>query len=207
MSTLRVYPRVCGGTSDEDDQRLVQEGLSPRVRGNLLVIRDRNQVLGSIPACAGEPPSLLIPMALPRVYPRVCGGTVVGPSVSLVDQGLSPRVRGNRPDGDRATAAGGSIPACAGEPTRWRPRDSSRGVYPRVCGGTAGTLHAGLHLLGLSPRVRGNPAEIEQGRHILRSIPACAGEPVIRPSRRGQKRVYPRVCGGTPTERHAVPQA
>ena len=30
----KVYPRVCGGTSDFWEQRAALEGLSPRVRGN-----------------------------------------------------------------------------------------------------------------------------------------------------------------------------
>ena len=70
-------------------------------------------------------------------------------------------------------------------------------VYPRVCGGTTTCTRLGGLLAGLSPRVRGN-------RHLKRcgvlrggSIPACAGEPRGRCSRRRGRRVYPRVCGGT----------
>ena len=56
-SSTKVYPRVCGGTRS---LRLLiaPTGLSPRVRGNLLAglpVTAVNQ-LGSIPACAGEPP-------------------------------------------------------------------------------------------------------------------------------------------------------
>ena len=50
---------------------------------------------------------------------------------------------------------------------------------------------------GLSPRVRGN--RVDTGLHpfMIRSIPACAGEPALSaPSARGIA-VYPRVCGGT----------
>ena len=32
---------------------------------------------GSIPACAGEPPVAIISSILRRVYPRVCGGTLL----------------------------------------------------------------------------------------------------------------------------------
>ena len=35
----------------------------------------------------------------------------------------------------RVIDARGSIPACAGEPDRQTRHRSSRGVYPRVCGG------------------------------------------------------------------------
>ena len=33
--------------------------------------------VGSIPACAGEPEAMAIPMEIRRVYPRVCGGTAM----------------------------------------------------------------------------------------------------------------------------------
>ena len=70
-----VYPRVCGGTFYIDSDTDEVKGLSPRVRGNLMMQRASdggrglsprvrgNQLLpdlgwpdaGSIPACAGEP--------------------------------------------------------------------------------------------------------------------------------------------------------
>ena len=50
---------------------------------------------------------------------------------------------------------------------------------------------------GLSPRVRGNPAEILVKFHEHGSIPACAGEPDYFTGQRRPPRVYPRVCGGT----------
>ena len=53
--TMRVYPRVCGGTMRNQALRQEVLGLSPRVRGNqsepVPVVRGG----GSIPACAGEP--------------------------------------------------------------------------------------------------------------------------------------------------------
>ena len=53
--------------------------------------------------------------------------------------------------------AGGSIPACAGEPEGEQGYIDQAAVYPRVCGGTydPDTGHDDIH--GLSPRVRGNP--------------------------------------------------
>ena len=50
-----VYPRVCGGTAQRALKVAPQNGLSPRVRGNLTGKTGRRQVPGSIPACAGEP--------------------------------------------------------------------------------------------------------------------------------------------------------
>ena len=73
-----VYPRVCGGTSIAKGVKGLVEGLSPRVRGNLVKLPLFTLYPGSIPACAGEPLYLLPPPGHPVVYPRVCGGTAPG---------------------------------------------------------------------------------------------------------------------------------
>ena len=70
-------------------------------------------------------------------------------------------------------------------------------VYPRVCGGTADLLDTRARDGGLSPRVRGNHVESVTANAGLRSIPACAGEPLAAITDAPQEQVYPRVCGGT----------
>ena len=50
-----VYPRVCGGTRICRGLCRGAMGLSPRVRGNRLGGYRHRDMLGSIPACAGEP--------------------------------------------------------------------------------------------------------------------------------------------------------
>ena len=141
-----VYPRVCGGTALARWTRTsFLEGLSPRVRGNLYTVYDRSW--------------------LQQVYPRVCGGTSYQLRVGRLGPatGLSPRVRGNRmrPRAAAGSSPGGSIPACAGEPSgsgQLPRRAAERWVYPRVCGGTGNAEHSVCD-------------------SSLRSIPACAGEP------------------------------
>ena len=54
-----------------------------------------------------------------------------------------------------------------------------------------------LMLAGLSPRVRGNHTGLAKPPMIMRSIPACAGEPAQRVAVAVIVMVYPRVCGGT----------
>ena len=49
-----------------------------------------------------------------------------------------------------------SIPACAGEPPNAPATIESKGVYPRVCGGTHPICGLLIFWSGLSPRVRGN---------------------------------------------------
>ncbi len=72
-------------------------------------------------------------------------------------QGLSPRVRGNHWATIVAFGNQRSIPACAGEPDLSVLMECQPRVYPRVCGGTVSAIRSRWLLLGLSPRVRGNP--------------------------------------------------
>ena len=50
-----VYPCVCGGTLNTRLGLTGEAGLSPRVRGNQAAPLLQGSLLGSIPACAGEP--------------------------------------------------------------------------------------------------------------------------------------------------------
>ena len=223
-----VYPRVCGGTTWRAWMLRLICGLSPRVRGNL-PIHNRDTVhTGSIPACAGEPRLLRLIRGRSRVYPRVCGGTESPVLMILIGTGLSPRVRGNRQQQVIPLTRRRSIPACAGEPRNHQGSPKSARVYPRVCGGTLLLLIFESSALGLSPRVRGNPAASDFREQCPGSIPACAGEPLPRrtqppPLRSipacagepcsagvlvGVEEVYPRVCGGTADgrERNFWPQ-
>ena len=135
-ASARVYPRVCGGTGDSGRRSGTAPGLSPRVRGNHTSLANGVIAVGSIPACAGEPPRSLNRPGRGRVYPRVCGGTRTDSSHRQRTAGLSPRVRGNPAADPQAYSASGSIPACAGEPAKIWARAPFLRVYPRVCGGT-----------------------------------------------------------------------
>ena len=127
----------------------------------------------------------------------MCGGTRAGIRYLRDDDGLSPRVRGNRNIIKPATNPPRSIPACAGEPPGFQRSGFALPVYPRVCGGThLGRLPIST-IRGLSPRVRGNPDCELEFCHDSRSIPACAGEPIPGKRRVPALWVYPRVCGGT----------
>ena len=132
-----------------------------------------------------------------KVYPRVCGGTSPALSMPSGGKGLSPRVRGNPPYPLVGTNSRRSIPACAGEPGIHGVNDARQGVYPRVCGGTWGRPFLPRPLRGLSPRVRGNQFHRIAVAHLVRSIPACAGEPMNTSAPVLTPEVYPRVCGGT----------
>ena len=201
---VRVYPRVCGGTVANYLSDQIVQGLSPRVRGNPAISPPTIAMVGSIPACAGEPnPERQCPTSS-RVYPRVCGGTLLPDAPQSDFHGLSPRVRGNPSRPPACLYAFRSIPACAGEPRWSKSPPGCPTVYPRVCGGTRQVLPNLPPYHGLSPRVRGNPPNPGVFASDTRSIPACAGEPAGFAAVAGAVEVYPRVCGGTRQKRFGL---
>ena len=177
------------------------------MRGHQIYTLIQRQRARSIPACAG-PPALYTPASrLSRVYPRVCGATLLAKRRAVKDGGLSPRVRGHLEDEGRSPRHVRSIPACAGPPRRdrWKP-DQCR-VYPRVCGATLQGNPRVPSAEGLSPRVRGHPDVISTRDNRKGSIPACAGPPYIDSAINPYQEVYPRVCGATDRKvRRAHPQ-
>ena len=109
--------------------------------------------------------------------------------------GSSPRVRGTPHHSGAHDARERFIPACAGNPRPPFLLPAPLQVHPRVCGepeATAGTLDL---IDGSSPRVRGTQHTGGICHSRSRFIPACAGNPTVRPSSVEWKSVHPRVCG------------
>ena len=173
---IKVYPRVCGGTTNDNNTGNLSRGLSPRVRGT----RERE----------------LLVLADMGLSPRVRGNRLPAGRHRPGSRSI-PRVRGNRLRVGSIPAYPRSIPACAGEPTEHLIHTFLVKVYPRVCGGTWSSGQMKKPRVGLSPRVRGNRFIALRRPHGNRSIPACAGEPPVAAGQGGAQGVYPRVCGGT----------
>ena len=193
----RSIPACAGGTIARRGRRGVRRGLSPPVRGNRQHQATVRADGGSIPACAGEPIEIQPPQDKPEVYPRLCGGTPPVRYAACLSRGLSPPVRGNRRQQPVERGCVGSIPACAGEPSAGCGGGLFDWVYPRLCGGTSASGVPRTGSGGLSPPVRGNRRAALSHAIRLRSIPACAGEPVQDRRGRLSNPVYPRLCGGT----------
>ena len=113
---IQVYPRVRGGTGLDGVDAQPGRGLSPRARGNPIIRLVLIRIVGSIPACAGEPG--------------------VDRKGSGIVSGLSPRARGNPISRSLRSHRPRSIPACAGEPKIRDLACQGNEVYPRVRGGT-----------------------------------------------------------------------
>ena len=152
----------------------------------------------SIPACAGEPYKDSPLCTAYTVYPRVCGGTYSAKRRGVLEDGLSPRVRGNPGDKWSGSMGVGSIPACAGEPSSVGRLSLTMTVYPRVCGGTRRALQDHPPSAGLSPRVRGN-LYLTVGRPQLGGLsPRVRGNLSMTVRLLTFNGSIPRVCGGTP---------
>ena len=191
-----VYPRRCGGAATRVAEGVRAAGLSPQVRGSRPPARRGPGPRGSIPAGAGEPCGSTSRSTPPGVYPRRCGGAADRGAGGDHNPGLSPQVRGSHVRGGSAGAAGGSIPAGAGEPPRARAGGRRPWVYPRRCGGAMESGRLEVFAAGLSPQVRGSPRTRIRRCQTRRSIPAGAGEPPPAPPSASPARVYPRRCGG-----------
>ena len=132
-----VYPRVGGGNPPAALAVLRHNGLSPRGRGKLPIFHHAGIAGRSIPAWAGETPTVWTWPSWKPVYPRVGGGNFPSWKPCPAQNGLSPRGRGKRRAVGLDYQNPGSIPAWAGETTPPRTAGRWRRVYPRVGGGNA----------------------------------------------------------------------
>ena len=171
-------------------------GPSPRVRGKPHASTGQYSDQGSIPARAGETCSRLGKATERRVHPRACGGNDILRRGHIAGQGPSPRVRGKHRSPIERVLSTRSIPARAGETQiplrsqgRWR-------VHPRACGGNPCMATESAKMMGPSPRVRGKRTYLTLVSGIWRSIPARAGETLLRRMSGNGSRVHPRACGG-----------
>ena len=93
------------------------KGSSPRVRGAGARVRERAEVDGIIPACAGSSKRVVSVLHKVWDHPRVCGEQD-GRTGNCMDlQGSSPRVRGAAALLNFKRIPSGIIPACAGSST------------------------------------------------------------------------------------------
>ena len=192
----QVHPRASGGARILGRTRLFRAGPSPRERGSLQDGLEEIWEPGSIPARAGEPPSVLIGGATPRVHPRASGGAEHADRTPALLGGPSPRERGSRRLGGRRPAGVGSIPARAGEPVATMSEPRSVRVHPRASGGAFGTGAGAYDPRGPSPRERGSHAPCLDAPEVEGSIPARAGEPGSASAPASASGVHPRASGG-----------
>ena len=97
-----------------------------------------------------------------------------------------------------------SIPAQAGETSRFRRLQIRAGVHPRAGGGDNAELIWRSILAGPSPRRRGRLSSSASNSISRGSIPAQAGETIKPTSTSSRWRVHPRAGGGDFAEQDAL---
>ena len=195
-----AYPRACGATRQIRQTAFDGTGLPPRVRGNLDVLQHPRPDRGPTPARAGQPISASALSSVTPAYPRACGATRYQLRARLAEDGLPPRVRGNRAGRPRRAHGHRPTPARAGQPARHAHKRRDREAYPRACGATSPAVGRRSICTGLPPRVRGN-----RGRALARDVcrgptPARAGQPIFDMIPPAASPAYPRACGATAHE-------
>ena len=94
-----------------------------------------------------------------------------------------------------------SIPAYAGDPHPPQPTTRYKTVYPRLRGGSA-EVEGHIELpTGLSPPTRGIRLADAAWWAARGSIPAYAGDPNLKAHMIAAHKVYPRLRGGSPTDK------
>ncbi len=150
---------------------------------------------GIIPAYAGNTRLAAWSAGCRGDHPRVCGEHVRNSIVSWCSSGSSPRMRGTRLATRPKTRSDGIIPAYAGNTSSSNRATVGTGDHPRVCGEHKGYSGKTSADTGSSPRMRGTPHELRDGRVIDGIIPAYAGNTRGGSNATADIRDHPRVCG------------
>ena len=138
---------------------------------------------GTIPACARK--SSLPGCHLPTIEgnPRRNEERPIFQWARSKKEGESPPARGNRWPRYRADEPHRTIPAETRKERSFNGQGPRKKDNPRLRGGTSGHRCGGARSTRQSPPARGNRLPSEPRSRDGRTIPACAGEPFLRPLR------------------------
>ena len=170
------HPRECGANTWSGVTAALPYGSSPRVRGKLRVLADERRDVRIIPASAGQ---TLLPLAIIDVFadhPRECGANRMMVFVTIAMGGSSPRVRGKRMGLRTRFPRLRIIPASAGQTLAEMGRRGEQSDHPRECGANTLLRFSKSTPAGSSPRVRGKRFQRGRRGHMVRIIPASAGQ-------------------------------
>ena len=150
-------------------------GSSPRLRGTLLAVKNREPPPRFIPAPAGNTGGLVCAHGLDPVHPRACGEHSLKLRADRVGGGSSPRLRGTLHRVHLGQVAPRFIPAPAGNTRAKITADEWRAVHPRACGEHKCRARGDERHGGSSPRLRGTRETSVCNGCVKRFIPAPAG--------------------------------
>ena len=194
----RVHPRSRGAACYAAGGVAELTGPSPLTRGSRDQHPQRGREPGSIPAHAGQPATSRRWARACRVHPRSRGAAKAKAGLDMRDRGPSPLTRGSQRPQRQGKRFVGSIPAHAGQPVVASQLRQPRRVHPRSRGAAfVGSRRVGGPW-GPSPLTRGSLQHDSALGRLFRSIPAHAGQPASRVSRRSVSWVHPRSRGAAP---------
>jgi len=150
-------------------------GSSPHVRGTAKSDERTADRLRFIPARAGNRLTMTTNSLTGAVHPRTCGEQVPGVTITQVETGSSPHVRGTGVLSHHPSSVRRFIPARAGNRNTPRNTPATSSVHPRTCGEQDHHLESVRVASGSSPHVRGTDTLIHGITASLRFIPARAG--------------------------------
>ena len=130
----RAHPRRCGEHRWGAHLGLSGDGSSPQVRGTRPRSWRPPQLLGLIPAGAGNTRIRIDDPEIVRAHPRRCGEHVHAAEITNDDSGSSPQVRGTPQALDVGAGVEGLIPAGAGNTPTATSSRTTRRAHPRRCG-------------------------------------------------------------------------
>jgi len=186
---------VCGEEVFPLQERDIEHGSPPRVRGGAPA---RHTPLASAritPACAGRRCTRAAGLRRQGDHPRVCGEEGTWNSKSAPKQGSPPRVRGGVNRLKEIAGIPRITPACAGRSKSDRKDCGHRRDHPRVCGEERPCRWKRRFYRGSPPRVRGGA---DGGLALVLHIgitPACAGRRTCSAGGTRTAGDHPRVCG------------
>ncbi|KXS36375.1 MAG: hypothetical protein AWU55_3020 [Halomonadaceae bacterium T82-2] len=169
------YPRACGDRFWRTSCQTRRFGLSPRLRGSVVVVVGEIGWPRVIPAPAGIGPAAMAPRRPSTGYPRACGDRGITWVAAAMVCGLSPRLRGSGGGRRVAELADRVIPAPAGIGAAGGCSRCMLAGYPRACGDRDAKTNVETEIFGLSPRLRGSGAIPRTRLLTRRVIPAPAG--------------------------------
>ena len=169
------HPRACGELSELNTDVIRSSGSSPRMRGTRHHGWQRRARHRIIPAHAGN--SLPIPRntGVTADHPRACGELAYSMAWRWHGIGSSPRMRGTLEPHVPVASLQRIIPAHAGNSVSPPRSPWGRSDHPRACGELGVVAPERSLGYGSSPRMRGTLLRTKQSEHIVRIIPAHAG--------------------------------
>ena len=175
-------------------------GSSPHARGTLLGVFRPLAGTRFIPACAGNAYRFPAEWWAEAVHPRMRGERQVAHRRPGERDGSSPHARGTRLARATPWTRWRFIPACAGNAHKDISIVGLHAVHPRMRGERPS--HEPVPPLpgGSSPHARGTHDLAWRGQHVVRFIPACAGNAPAPRATAESPSVHPRMRGERQTE-------